>query len=100
MCQEWRSSFERFLADVGRRPSTSHSIDRIDVNGHYEPGNVRWATSREQQRNKTNSRLVTARGQTLTVMGWAEITGLKPSCIYSRLDRGWNHERAVGEPTK
>lgn len=46
------ASFQEFLADIGKRPSLKHSLDRIDVDGHYEPGNVRWATPLEQAANK------------------------------------------------
>lgn len=52
VCAEWRESFEAFLAHVGPKPTPSHSIDRIDVNGNYEPGNVRWATQPEQNANR------------------------------------------------
>jgi hypothetical protein len=53
VCDRWRNDFEAFLADVGRRPSPGHSIDRYpDNNGNYEPGNVRWATTIEQRRNR------------------------------------------------
>jgi hypothetical protein len=52
MCDRWRDSYSAFLADVGRRPSDAHSIDRIDNDGHYEPGNVRWVTGSEQQQNR------------------------------------------------
>jgi len=55
MCDQWRNSFETFLADVGERPSKNHTIDRIDNDGNYEPGNVRWATGVEQQANRTTS---------------------------------------------
>lgn len=52
MCERWRRSFSDFRADVGPRPSPDHSLDRIDVNGHYEPGNVRWVTWDVQVKNK------------------------------------------------
>lgn len=52
MCPQWRNNFWAFFAHVGRKPSPTHSIDRYpDMNGHYEPGNVRWATKQEQARN-------------------------------------------------
>jgi hypothetical protein len=60
VCPRWRTSFENFLADLGPRPGPEYSLDRIDVNGHYEPHNVRWATRRVQDRNKRNTHMVSA----------------------------------------
>lgn len=57
VCAEWELSFAAFIRDVGLRPSPQHSIDRIDNNGNYEPGNVRWATATEQIRNSRRAKL-------------------------------------------
>lgn len=83
--QEWQGSFETFFRDVGPRPSPQHSIDRINNNGNYEPGNVRWATVYEQAQNKRSNRLVTINGETRCVAEWARIAGLKEGTVYYRL---------------
>ncbi len=95
ICDRWRQSFEAFIADVGPRPSAAHSIDRIDTNGHYEPGNVRWATATQQQRNTRRNHLIEAFGQTKPLVEWAELTGLCYVTIVNRIRAGWSPERAL-----
>lgn len=89
VCKEWESSFEAFLKDMGRCPSPNHSIDRIDNNGNYEPGNCRWATRRTQANNKSDTAYFTFNGVRDSVGNWSEKTGIKPSTILARISRGW-----------
>lgn len=96
MCDRWLESFSNFLADMGRRPSPQHSIDRIDNDGNYEPGNCRWATAEEQASNKSNNRILTFKGQSLTLSEWSRRTGLSVSCLHRRLE-SWTVERALTE---
>lgn len=98
VCERWRGSFANFLADVGLRPGSRHSLDRIDVNGHYEPGNVRWATAAEQQHNRRDNIVVEAFGQKRTAIDWSAESGIRLDTIVARLKRGWPPERAVTEP--
>jgi hypothetical protein len=82
-------SFEEFLIEIGNRPSNRHSLDRIDVNGHYEKGNIRWATRGEQGSNKRNNILITANGVTQHIAEWHKITKLPIMTIHNRKKRGW-----------
>lgn len=86
VCARW-ARFENFLADMGDRPAGT-SIDRINNDGNYEPGNCRWATRTEQSRNRSFVRPITFRGETLTIAEWAEKTGVNPRTIRYRLNRG------------
>jgi hypothetical protein len=70
-------------------------VDRIDNDGHYEPGNVRWATKGLQRRNCIAIHPLEIRGQTRCVMDWAKESGLGVQTIYRRLQRGWDPEEAV-----
>ncbi|MCM1142418.1 MAG: hypothetical protein NC453_27935, partial [Muribaculum sp.] len=70
ICDRWRNSFENFLADMGKKPTPQHSIDRIDYNGDYCPENCRWATRAEQNNNKRNCIMVTYNGKTQTFKQW------------------------------
>lgn len=88
VCPEWED-FTVFLHDMGQRPSSGHSIDRIDNDGPYSPANCRWATNTEQNRNKRGLRLLTVDGRTMSVTEWAEETGIARHNLYYRLDKGW-----------
>lgn len=99
VCDRWRQSFSAFYEDMGARPSVKHSIDRINNNGNYEPSNCRWATAKEQSRNKRMNYLVEYNGETKCVSEWAEVYGFKPSILYNRLvKQGWPFEKAVSWP--
>ncbi len=100
VCDRWVESFENFLADMGPRPepSTDYSIDRIDVNGNYEPSNCRWLVKTEQARNQTKTVWITANGKTMLMADWAREMNISEAGIHSRMKRGWTPERAVTVP--
>lgn len=98
ICDEWRDNFAAFLDHVGRRPSPRHTIDRIDVNRGYEPGNVRWATPKEQAANRRNNVFLTLDGVTRSLAEWAEAIGISVITIRSRLDRAWSVEQTLTAP--
>lgn len=101
VCERWRHSFQQFLADVGRAPSKAHSLDRIDNDGHYEPGNVRWATKREQTLNSTHARMITFGSETLPLVDWARRVNIQSQTIAARIDvLRWPIERALNTPVK
>jgi hypothetical protein len=91
------SSYERFLADVGKRPSKRHSIDRVDNLRGYEPGNVAWRTRAQQQSNRRCCRWIEANGKRRTVGHWERLSGLP---VRGRLKLGWDPVRAVTEPVR
>lgn len=95
VCDRWRESFEAFLEDMGECPY-GLTIERIDNNGNYSPENCRWATRKEQGRNKRTSRFLTYNGKTMTLIEWSEETNIPVKVIYSRINRcGWSIERAL-----
>ncbi len=100
VCERWKHSFDNFLADMGPKPSAQHSIDRKDNNGNYEPGNCRWATKKEQARNRTNNKCITFENKTLTISEWAEITNIAPTNITRRLKSGWTIEKTLTHPER
>lgn len=98
VCARWVRSFEDFLADMGEKPSSAHSIDRIDNGLGYSPENCRWATRSEQSSNARNALRITHNGITDTAEGWARRLGVSARNIRQRLSRGWSSDRALTEP--
>lgn len=100
VCPEWTGpgGFEAFYAHVGPRPSPRHSIDRIDNDRGYEPGNVRWATPAEQQRNQERTAWLTHNGETLPIKEWADRHGISYYALYHRVQNGWPVDRALSQP--
>jgi len=92
------TSFEEFLAEIGQRPQ-GLSLERIDNNGHYEKGNVKWATKTDQSRNRRNINIITWKGISRTIVEWASITGVNPNTLKSRLTTyGWSVDKALSFP--
>lgn len=103
VCERWQNSFENFAADVGYPPDATlgkWSLDRIDNNRGYEPGNVRWATPLQQASNTRTVSRLTLRGVTRTRHEWAELIGISSQVISHRLRRGWTTEQALLTPLR
>ena len=98
VCDRWLAGFANFLADVGLRPSSKHTLDRANVNGDYEPGNVRWVTWTTQANNRRTARVVTIDGVTKTVTEWSRETGVRPPLFYGRIANGWSERDAMTTP--
>lgn len=100
VCQEWAGSFEDFYRHVGPRPSAEHSIDRIDNERGYEPGNVRWATKVEQSHNRRGLHTIEVDGKVQTITDWAREKGIHFSTISHRIARGMSERDAVMTPPR
>jgi hypothetical protein len=108
---EGYSDYSNFRESLGPRPS-AHSIDRIDVNGHYSCGecieciirswkkNCRWATTTEQARNRRNNVWLSHNGETKTIVDWSPIVGISTRTLAARKRHGWSDERALTEPIR
>jgi hypothetical protein len=93
VCESWINSFENFLSDMGKAPSLSHTIERIDVNGDYELNNCKWATRKEQSNNRRSSVLITINGITKNLKHWCEYYGVSISTVCYRRKRGYPMEK-------
>lgn len=97
VCERWLK-FENFYADMGAKPSRDHSLDRIDNDGNYEPGNCRWATRQEQARGCR--KYITCAGITRSVVEWSSELGIPCATIKCRLQKGWSVEAALTPPNR
>lgn len=99
VCDEWEASFEAFFADLGARSSPKHSLDRIDNDKNYEPGNCKWSTDKEQVRNRRISLRVDFDGRNALLIEFAEERGLDYHVVWQRIYRyGWTVHRALTSP--
>jgi hypothetical protein len=98
VCERWRT-FENFLADMGVRPQ-GRTIERLDNEKGYEPGNCAWTTPKDQARNRRDNCLLTHDGRTQTLSAWAEQLGISKEALRARLHAGWPVERIVAAPAR
>jgi len=100
VCDRWLDSYENFLEDMGRKPGKTYTLDRKDNDGDYTPENCRWATKKEQGRNKRTNRLLTHNGVTQTMKEWSEELKLNYNTLIKRLRMGWDIEKALTTPVR
>ncbi len=102
VCSDWLGcgGFERFLKHVGRRPSTKHTLDRKNNDLGYQPGNVRWATRKQQNVNTSKNVLITCRGQTKSIAEWCQLVGMAHSTMCTRIHLGWDSEDVIFKPIR
>lgn len=94
MCQEWKDSFLAFLKDMGHVPD-GYTLERIDNDGNYEPGNCKWANRKEQGNNTARNRYVSYNGKTQTLAQWAEEYNIDYTTLFYRLKAGWDVKDAL-----
>ena len=100
VCERWQHSFENFLEDMGIAPIGA-SIDRIDVNGDYKPLNCRWASAKEQARNKTTTVMINYQGQDKPLIEWAEALNMNRDTLFCRVYRyNWPIKKALNTPVR
>jgi len=100
VCERWED-FESFYADMGPRPGSDYSIERIDNERDYEPSNCIWVHRSKQARNTRRNRYLTYNGRTQTLFEWAREIGISPAGLCTRLNRnGMSVERALTQPVQ
>lgn len=99
LCKEWDDNYKAFYDwSINNGYTDDLSIDRIDVNGNYEPNNCRWVSIEIQANNKRNSHKLSFKGKTFTMMEWANQTGIGYGTIKGRIRAGWSTKKALTTP--
>lgn len=99
ICHQWRTDFLQFLSDMGKRPEGT-TLDRIDVNGDYEPSNCRWATETQQKNNRRDNRYIEWEGETYTLSNLARKYGLTYNILFKRLNANTPIGKALTMPVR
>lgn len=99
VCERWME-FKNFFSDMGHPPTTKHTINRIDNNGNYEPGNCEWSTHSDQMRNTRVNRIFSRNGETKCAAEWAEIFGMDYHFLMGRIKKGWDFKDALTRPKR
>lgn len=103
VCDEWKNDVKAFYEYVSKLPhfgEDGYSLNRIDNNGDYEPGNVEWADDITQMNNTSKNHLLEYRGSIKTLTEWSRIKGISHDCLKSRIQRGWSVEKALETPVQ
>jgi hypothetical protein len=94
VCKRWQD-FANFHADMGPRPTRQHSLERLERDGNYEPGNVIWATNEVQANNRSSTRMLTLNGETKSLTMWAKQFGVDRRMVTKRLRKGLTLEQSL-----
>ena len=112
ICRRYKTSFADFFADVGTKPTPQYTIDRINNDGHYScgqcseclenewPKNIRWATKKEQGRNRRDNLILTLNDKSQPASAWAEELGCRDGLLRTRHHRGWSDEQVLTTPVR
>ena len=95
ICDEWKNDFVKFYENIGIKPGKEYSIDRVNNDGNYEPGNCRWATPKEQARNRRSSVYFEYNDNKMLLIDISKAVGIKYDVLYQRIFKyNWSPNRA------